>query len=66
MWVKIKFFKGPQPCEVAFENVTSIRTVEDSGFLRLVISYKDEDITTDVKYSTPMYLINKLEVENDI
>ena len=60
MWVKIKYFKGPEPQVVEFSNVTSIHTVESLGYTRLVLSFENGE-----KYSTPTYLINELEVRND-
>lgn len=66
MWVKIRFFKGPQPQEVEFNNVTSIHTVEVLGYTRLVLSIDNNVTHTPEAYSTPTYLINVLEVrEND-
>lgn len=62
MWVKIRFFKGPQPQVVEFRDVISIHTVEDIGYTRLVLSFEHEKTHTIEKYSTPTYLINDLEV----
>lgn len=60
MRVKIEFVQGPEPQIVVFTNVTKINTIDMLGYTRTVIFCGDEK-----KYSTPTYLIHKLEVEED-
>ena len=65
MMVKIKYFKGPQPQEVEFSNVTKISTVEMLGYTRLILSIDNNVTHKPEAYSTPTYLINELEVRDD-
>lgn len=65
MKVTINYFPGPDPESVTFNNVEKITTVEQLGYLRLVV-HRSIIHGGPSAYSTPLYLIKGIEVEPEI
>lgn len=64
MKVTIEYFPGPDPQSVTFTNVERITTIEQLGYLRIVLHRSVIDGGPSA-YSTPLYLINGIEVEQE-
>ena len=65
MKVTIDYFPGPDPDSVTVNDVEEITTVEDWGYVRLVL-HRSTINGGPSDYSTPTYLIKGIHIEQEV